>query len=244
MQRILVYVSKFHDATASSRTKVSMIVVANPRKIGAQTGPLVSHAQPERVCRNIARTEGTKFSGGEPSQPDELPGYFAASTIVATLEPASAVVQDMQDDIFGSVLTLKEFDDEVQAISLANATPYGLAVAVWTRLNDAAIGLSRETTAGFTWFNGSRKNSREMSCSGVDNPGCTIAGAAKETRIFGSYDPYPARQSWRIHRSAAVSSILAGPPAATGWIPSIFDQCDEAAGGILADYGIGEVARV
>ncbi len=185
MQRILLHVYKFHDATASSRTKVSMIVVANPpRKIGAQAGPLVSHAQPERVCRNIASTEGTKFSGGEPSQPDELPGYFAASTIVATLERASAVVQDMQDDIVGSVLTLKEFDDEVQAISLANATPYGLAVAVWTRLNDAAIGLSRETTAGFIWFNASRKNSREMSCSGVDNPGCTIAGAAKETRIF------------------------------------------------------------
>ncbi|WP_234794330.1 aldehyde dehydrogenase family protein [Mycolicibacterium flavescens] len=108
MQRILLHVYKFHDATASSRTKVSMIVVANPRKIGAQAGPLVSHAQPERVCRNIASTEGTKFSGGEPSQPDELPGYFAASTIVATLERASAVVQDMQDDIVGSVLTLKE----------------------------------------------------------------------------------------------------------------------------------------
>lgn len=64
-RRILVYVSKFHDATASSRTKVSMIVVGNPNDALTQVGPLISLPQLDKVCRYSTSPAPTEWYSAE-----------------------------------------------------------------------------------------------------------------------------------------------------------------------------------
>jgi acyl-CoA reductase-like NAD-dependent aldehyde dehydrogenase len=77
----------------------------------------------------------------------------------------------VQDDIFGPVLTVEAFHDEMEAIALANATPYGLATAVWTTSLDTALRVGRKVQAGTVWINGYNKNSPEIPSGGVKNSG-------------------------------------------------------------------------
>ena len=59
----------------------------------------------------------------------------------------------MQDEVFGPVLTVQPFDEEAEAIAMANGVPYGLAASVWTRDHGTADRLTRELDFGCVWVN-------------------------------------------------------------------------------------------
>ncbi len=89
--------------------------------------------------------------------------------IVTGLAPTSAVIQD---DIFGPpVLSVESYDEESEAVALANATAYGLATAVWTTSLDTAMRVGRKIAAGTVWINGYSKNTPELPSGGVKNSG-------------------------------------------------------------------------
>jgi betaine-aldehyde dehydrogenase len=162
--RILVQSSRYDEAVSYLTERAATLTVGDPRRDDTTLGPLISHAQFEKVRHylDIAAKDGTVV-GGEPVHPDGLPGHFLTPAVVTGLPVTSAVVQD---DIFGPVLSVESFDTEEEGIALANATPYGLAAAVWTSSLDTAWRASRKIQAGSVWINGYNRNVPEIPSGG------------------------------------------------------------------------------
>ncbi|MEV6217038.1 aldehyde dehydrogenase family protein [Nocardia sp. NPDC051833] len=130
-----------------------------------QLGPLISQRQLDRVLNyiDIGSGEAELISGGHRVDGDRAAGYFVEPTVFA------AATNDMtiaQEEIFGPVATVIPFDDVDEALTLANATPYGLAGGVWTTDLATAHRVSRGITAGTVWVN----------CYGVLDPAVGFGG--------------------------------------------------------------------
>jgi betaine-aldehyde dehydrogenase len=141
--------------------------IGDPRDERTKVGPLISAGQRARVERYLTGAGGTVL-GGERVRPDGLPGHFLAPALVTDVDVHSPIVQE---DIFGPVVTLETFESEVEAIRLANATPYGLASAVWTADVDRAWRMSRAIEAGTVWVNGYNRSYPEMPSGGYKSSG-------------------------------------------------------------------------
>ncbi|MET7976600.1 gamma-aminobutyraldehyde dehydrogenase [Streptomyces mirabilis] len=136
-----------------SRTAALMASVrlGDPFASGTDLGPLISHAQRDRVAGFVDRARGYArvVTGGE--IPEELKeGAFYRPTLVADAPQDSEIVQS---EIFGPVLVVLPFDSDDEGIRLANDTPYGLAASAWSRDVYRANRATREIKAGCVWVN-------------------------------------------------------------------------------------------
>jgi aldehyde dehydrogenase (NAD+) len=114
-------------------------------------GPLISARQRDRVVSylDIAEREGATVIGGE--GPGDLGGgYFVPPTLLDGVEPTMRVAQE---EIFGPVLSVMSFDDEQEALEVADATDYGLVTAIWTTDIDRAMWLARHVHSGQVYVN-------------------------------------------------------------------------------------------
>jgi acyl-CoA reductase-like NAD-dependent aldehyde dehydrogenase len=115
-------------------------------------GSMVDERQLDKVLGyvDLGRQEGaTVVAGGERVR-EETGGFYVPPTI---LDGVSNDWRVAREEIFGPVLTVTEFDDEAEALRLANDTPYGLAAGIWTRDLNRAHRLSRAIRAGVVWVN-------------------------------------------------------------------------------------------
>ena len=139
---------KFVDAAAA---KAKTIKVGSGLDRSNKMGPLVSAAQRDRVVRyqKIGRQEAkVAVGGGVPKQLDR--GWYVEPTIFYDVDNAARIAQE---EIFGPVMSVIPFKDEADAIRIANATPYGLAAAVWTRDIFKAFRVVKALEAGVVWVN-------------------------------------------------------------------------------------------
>ncbi|MER6331768.1 aldehyde dehydrogenase family protein [Streptomyces sp. NPDC001034] len=146
--RMLVHRDRYEEAVS--------LAAAAAEKYGDRIGPLVNAKQQERVRGYIEKgvAEGARLVAGGPGAPREK-GYFVSPTVFADVTPEMTIAQE---EIFGPVLSLLPYDDEDDALRIANGTVYGLAGAVWAGDEDEAVAFARRMDTGQVDINGGRFN--------------------------------------------------------------------------------------
>ena len=139
---------KFVDATAA---KARTIKLGPGMDRENKMGPLVSAEQRDRVANylQVGRGEAkVAVGGGRPKQFDK--GWYIEPTIFYDVDNSARIAQE---EIFGPVMSVIPFEDEAEAIRIANQTQYGLAAAVWTRDIFKAFRVVKSLEAGIVWVN-------------------------------------------------------------------------------------------
>ena len=156
--RMLVPRDKRDEAVAIAKAKAESFKLGDPLADDTTLGPLVSAAQRERVRGYIKRgiEEGaTLVTGGAEPPPGLARGYFVRPTVFADVKNNMRIAQE---EIFGPVLCILTYDDEEDAIRIANDSVYGLAGGVWSKDKEHAKRVARRIRTGQVDINGGRFN--------------------------------------------------------------------------------------
>ncbi|MFI2302500.1 aldehyde dehydrogenase family protein [Actinacidiphila glaucinigra] len=148
--RMLVHRDVYEEA-------VDLAVTAAAKYVpGERIGPVVNARQHERVLGYIAKgvEEGARLVAGGTDVP-RTRGYWVSPTVFADVTPRMAIAQE---EIFGPVLSILAYEDEEDALRIANGTVYGLAGAVWAGDDAAAVAFARRMDTGQVDINGGRFN--------------------------------------------------------------------------------------
>jgi acyl-CoA reductase-like NAD-dependent aldehyde dehydrogenase len=139
--RILVQRTVFDRFMELLEPAVSGVGVGDPQSARTQMGPLISASHRDHVAAYVPDTAPVAFRGDAPAGP----GYWFPPTVLA---PVSLDDPAYTEEVFGPVVTVTPFDDEADAIALANDTPYGLSGSLWTRDLGRAIRVARAVETG------------------------------------------------------------------------------------------------
>jgi aldehyde dehydrogenase (NAD+) len=158
LTRMLVPRDKLPIAEQIAAAAVEQIRVGDPFEKETRLGPLVSDVQRQRVLGYIRKgqEEGAKLvAGGEDPPEGEQKGYFVQPTVFSEVTPDMTIAQE---EIFGPVLALMPYDDEDDAVRIANDTMYGLAGGVWSSDPEHAQRVARRLRTGQVEVNGAAFN--------------------------------------------------------------------------------------
>jgi acyl-CoA reductase-like NAD-dependent aldehyde dehydrogenase len=139
--RILVQRSAYDRFLELLEPAVQGVRVEDPALDTAQMGPLISRGQWERVASYVPDDAPVAFRGSAP----DGPGFWFPPTVLAPVDPADRAVTE---EIFGPVVAVVPFDDEDDAVRIANQGEYGLSGSIWTRDVGRALRVSRGIEAG------------------------------------------------------------------------------------------------
>ncbi|MFF7215645.1 aldehyde dehydrogenase family protein [Streptomyces sp. NPDC008238] len=148
--RMLVHRDVYEEAVALAATAAAKYVP------GERIGPVVNARQHERVRGYIAKgvEEGARLVAGGTDVP-RARGYWVSPTVFADVTPEMTIAQE---EIFGPVLSILAYEDEEDALRIANGTVYGLAGAVWAGDEATAVAFARRMDTGQVDINGGRFN--------------------------------------------------------------------------------------
>jgi betaine-aldehyde dehydrogenase len=200
-----VFVNQGEVCSAGSRVLIqrpiykkmldAMIEKAKTIKLGSgmdratKMGPVVSQEQMERVMRyqEIGKKEAkVGVGGGRARVLGFEKGYFVEPTIFYDVSNSATIARE---EIFGPVMSVIPFDDEAEALKIANDTPYGLAAAVWSRDIFKCFRMVKRLQAGIVWVN-------HMQPTYVEAPwgGYKMSGIGRELGPWGAEEYLQVKQ--------------------------------------------------
>lgn len=157
----------------------------NPMLPDTNIGPVTTPAQYKKILDyiDIAKSEGARciLGGGPATSPDLPGGQFVEPTIFTDVTPQMRIARE---EVFGPVLSIIGFEDEAEAIKMANDTIYGLAAGVWTENTGRAIRMSAALKAGTVWVNTYRAVSYMMPFGGMKHSGIGRESGVEAIRGF------------------------------------------------------------
>jgi acyl-CoA reductase-like NAD-dependent aldehyde dehydrogenase len=139
--RILVQRPALDEFMTQLESAVKSLRVGDPLDDGTEMGPLISADQREKVASYLQDDVPIAFRGSAP----EGPGYWFAPTVLC---PVSNDDRAAREEIFGPIAAVIPFDDEEEAVRLANDTIYGLSGSIWTRDGARALRVARALESG------------------------------------------------------------------------------------------------
>lgn len=144
----------------------------DPMRLETNIGPVTTPAQYRKILDyiEIAKAEGATciLGGSAATGPALTGGQFVEPTIFTDVTPDMRIARE---EVFGPVLSIMGFEDEAEAVALANDTIYGLAAGVWTKDMARSIRLSEQLRAGTVWINTYRAGSYMMPFGGMKMSG-------------------------------------------------------------------------
>ncbi|MCX6536897.1 MAG: aldehyde dehydrogenase family protein [Actinobacteria bacterium] len=158
LTRMLVPRSRLAEAETLACAAATAMIVGDPFEKTTALGPLASAAQRDRVNGYIQKgiDEGAKVVVGGVGVPEGCTtGYYVKPTVFSNVTNSMTIARD---EIFGPVLSIIAYDNEEEAIQIANDTVYGLSGAVWASDKDKAIAIARRIRTGQIAVNGGAFN--------------------------------------------------------------------------------------
>jgi aldehyde dehydrogenase (NAD+) len=150
--RLLVPRSRYDEAIEIAKQAMESVTPGDPTDPSTVMGPLISAAQRERVLGYIAQARGHArlvTGGGIPTS--SMEGFYVEPTLLADVAPDSPIAQE---EVFGPVLVLIGFDDDDDAVRIANNSAYGLGGTIWTADPQRALDVARRIRTGTLSING------------------------------------------------------------------------------------------
>lgn len=152
--RLLVHRSIHEEFVERYADAANRIVVGDPYDQNSHIGPINNERQWQKIDQMVREgiNEGAQLAAGgcKPSHLESSGGYYYAPTILDAVKPSMTIAQE---EVFGPVVAVMPFDDEAEAVELANGTAYGLAGAVWTENVARAHRVAAKIRAGTFWIN-------------------------------------------------------------------------------------------
>jgi len=167
--RLVVQKSIADELVSRLVDRASKIVMGDPMDPKTQMGPLATDIQFEKVKGILSRAqaEGVEFACGGGPAPG-MDGYFISPTIALNVRPDLEIARE---EIFGPVLSVLTFEDEEEAVQIANDTAYGLAAGVWTSSVQLSHRMAHKLKAGTVWINAFRAVSANVPFGGYKHSG-------------------------------------------------------------------------
>jgi len=196
--RMLVHRSRYDEVVASVTAAYEAVPVGDPAQPETLVGPVISAAQKDRVLDAIdqARRDGATITvggGAVQNLPEHLSGgHFVQPTVIVGVDNSAAIAQQ---EVFGPVLIVIPFDDDDEAVRIANDSAYGLAGAVISRSMKRGMNIARRIRTGSFGVNGGMFYGADAPFGGYKNSGvgrqCGIEGFQQylETKTIGCRMP-------------------------------------------------------
>ncbi|MDH6242811.1 aldehyde dehydrogenase (NAD+) [Mycobacterium sp. OTB74] len=198
--RLLVHRSLYEDAVRDVTAAFQMVPVGDPALAGTLVGPVISAAQQQRVldaCAQARRDGAEITTGGGPFEalaPELAGGFYVQPTVITGVDNSAAIAQH---EVFGPVLVILPFDDDDEAVRIANDSAFGLAGAVMSGSAERGMSIARRVRTGAIGVNGGMFYGADAPFGGYKSSGlgrqCGIEGFGQylETKTIG----------WRLPRS-------------------------------------------
>jgi aldehyde dehydrogenase (NAD+) len=177
--RLLVPRARLDEARAIAKAAAESFTVGSAFGEGVKLGPLVSALQRDRVLGYIRKgiEDGSELVTGGAEPPEGLGGgYFVKPTVFVVKDSKATLAQE---EVFGPVLAILPYDDEADAIRIANDSVYGLSGAVWAGSDERAMQVARRLRTGQVDLNGGRWNPQ------APFGGYKQSGRGRENGVYG-----------------------------------------------------------
>jgi (Z)-2-((N-methylformamido)methylene)-5-hydroxybutyrolactone dehydrogenase len=150
--RAFIHADIYDEVCERVVNRTKSVSVGDPLDDRTDLGPLAIEAQRDKVERyvKLGLDENATLRAGGQRPPDRPEGWFFLPTVFSDVNNEMSLVRE---EIFGPVLGIGRFEDDDEAVRIANDTPYGLAAGVWTRDIARAHNVARRLDAGTVWIN-------------------------------------------------------------------------------------------